>query len=200
MESKVLRVVEAAMRIICYQPKDDSERRLNSVYSQNEKIDYNHLAEEVINQIGLGKEIQENKNESEEDNTDLEKENLSNEEKTEKLERGRIDGPAMVFSAMASLFISLFGLFILLFAVGTFIREYNYLCDAEWGTGLRFFLTFFEAFMMDIMGVAAITLSMFMFMAARQIGVEKDRNYIVAVFSATTSMIALIAALVALFK
>lgn len=81
--------------------------------------------------------------------------------------------------------------------VALMVHLYNTCCGMIW-TGLQFIPNIFTILTTILIGIALIMFSLIIWGSATEIENEKDKNYIVSVFSGIVTFIALIVALIAL--
>ena len=121
-------------------------------------------------------------------------------EESKKKEMEKKDSSATVMSSFAT------GMFVLLGAAMIFVTVFIVFISIElfkessWQTAIQIAENILMALGMSIIFLFAAGLSVYSFKAAGDVSVEKDRNYIVAVASSLTSLVALIVAMISLLK
>ena len=121
-------------------------------------------------------------------------------EESKKKDLEKKDSSATVLSSLST------GLFILLGAAMIFVAvfigffSFELFKESSWQTTGLIAENVLMAIGMLIVFLCAVGLSVYCFKAAGEVSVEKDRNYIAAVASTLTSLVALVVAFVALFK
>ena len=184
MKNKMLRVVEAVMRLICNQPMDvQSNSKVIERVPKVERIeiDYDKLADAIIKAQKAACDI---------------------DPITDEKARNKVSASAALFSSMAELFLFFLGIVLNCVAIAIWMEKYKHLWDIEGETGIiKNALVLGKVFFQyDLWMIAMILFGILSFASGFEIGKEQDRHYIVAVFSAVASMAALIVALVALIK
>lgn len=152
--------------------KKDKPQVINNIQELNLEIDYDKLAEEII------------------------KAQEKNEDEANKSKKFT-SGTFATLIAFAFYGLSLFGLFL---SIAIPISVYSMRHSFNWDTfanGVVSVTTII--FMLAFMTILALY-SVLLWKSAKEIETEKDRNYIISVFSGIVSFAALIVALVALFK
>ena len=150
--------------------KKDKPQVINNIGELNLEIDYDKLAEAIV------KAQSENKNQK--------KSFVSNS-----------------FAFWISLFFRFTPLLGIISSVfGVFLIYQYATVVAIWNTGYDIILNILILCLMVLILLAVIGYCIIMWRAAKEIEQEKDKNFIVAVFSGIVSFAALIVALVALFK
>ncbi len=184
MESKILRIVESVMKMICNQPKslqNDSKVVERVIKVEKNEIDYDLLANAIV-------KAQKSLNDTE---------NLVRIEK----KRKKVSVSATLFSSMAAIILWTLGIVLVTVSIVIWVTKYDYLCEADWKNGFWPMHVLGDAFcQFDVPAISMFFFGGLSFASGNEIGNEQDRHYIVAVFSAVTSMAALIVALVALIK
>jgi len=139
-----------------------------------QEVDYDKLAESIVHAIKQSKE--------------------------EELEKTKKDSSARVLAAISSGMFFFLGAAFLAVTVIVFLGAYRLFPDLEWNSVNHFILSVIEIVAMILIFIASLGMMVFSFMAMSEVSLEKDRNYVVAVTSTLTSLVALIVALVALVK
>jgi hypothetical protein len=184
MESKTLRVVEAAMKMICNHPvpsqsKSKVVERVTKV--EKNEIDYDLLANAIIKAHKTINDV----------------ENKAQDGK----KREKISVSATLFSSMAAIFLWILGIVLITVSIAIWVTKYEYLCEADWGKRFWTMRVLGDAFSrFDVPAICMFFFGVLSCASGNEIGNEHDRHYIVAVFSAVTSMAALMVALAALAK
>lgn len=153
--------------------KKDKPQVINNIQELNLEIDYDKLAEAIVKA----------------------------QSKTEKQRKEKKSSISDSFIFWISLFFRVISIFGIAICIIGFIAIIQYAINtAIWNTANNIVANIFT---FGIIGLFIITFGAYciiMWRAAKEIETEKDRNYVVSVFSGIVSFVALIVALVALFK
>ena len=151
--------------------KKDKPQVINNIQELNLEIDYDKLATAIVK----AKEIEQDKNK-------------------------QTKSVSMFFATIISIVFGVVGAFSVIMAIGSIIAFFKYLPNGVFNNfnsaintigQIVIYLIFFSLF---------ILFAIMLFVSTKEISKEKDRNYIVSVFSAVTSLSAFIVAVIALFK
>ncbi len=171
---------------------------IKNIESVNMEIDYDKLAEAIVKA----------NNKQNTEHTKLEEINLSAKEKFRILRKGIVQiikcknktESALTTSFFAMLVSFLFRA-VAIFGVFAFVALISGLIDTCSGmtwAGLQFIPNIFTILTTILIGIAILMYSLVIWGSATEIENEKDKNYIISVFSGIVTFVALIVALIAL--
>lgn len=179
--------------------KKSNSRVINNIDNLNLEIDYDKLAQAIVKANAV------NENSTEKESKPKEKVTLKNFLKTVRdiiINKKQSNGEmtSSLFSIVICSFfntIAVLGLLLfVLFIIASIITIKNF----EWTTISTISTNIFGIVLAIIFLAVIAMLSLFFRASANEMAVEKDRNYIVSVFSAVICFVALIVSLVALIK
>ena len=151
--------------------KKNKQQITNNIQQLNLEIDYDKLAESIVKA----------------------------QEKTQEQEDAFYTTGA--FSSLASLTLRMLGVFGILIALFALIYGgYYAICCLSWNDWLQIVGNVFACIFWAIIIVAVFMLSLVFCKSGKELEESKDKHFVVAVFSALSGLIALIVALIALFK
>lgn len=156
-----------------YKKKKDEETKVN-IEKVNIEIDYDKLAEVIVKP----KEI-------------VNAEQVTN-------NGTKSNTVSSFFAAIISIVFGLLGAFSVLMAIGGVISFFQYLPKSIWTNCDAIINSINQILVYLILIIIFVVFAFLSFSSIKEIMREKDRNYIVSVFSALTSLVALIVAFIAL--
>ena len=152
--------------------KKDKPQVINNIGELNLEADYDKLAEAIVK--------------------------ASNKEKQQSEKKSFVSNSFAFWISLVFRFVPLFG--IAASAFGLFALFKYATSVAAWNTGYNIIANVLVLCLVGLILLAVIGYCIIMWRAAKEIEQEKDKNFIVAVFSGIVSFAALIVALVAIFK
>ena len=152
--------------------KKDKPQVINNIGKLNLEIDYDKLAEAIVK--------------------------ASNKEKQQSEKKSFVSNSFAFWISLVFRFAPLVGVVASVF--GVFLTYQYATIVAVWNTGYDIVFNILVLCLMVLILLSVIGYCVIMWRAAKEIEQEKDKNFVVAVFSGIVSFAALIVALVALFK
>lgn len=164
-------------------------------------VDYELLAKEILKQQALLEKAKEN---VEETDTDTEPEKLNIFQVIYRVLRNRTgDDSRFLSGSMAALlafFFRLLGFVLFLISVASVILLIHTVVSSSWNSVPLFLANIYPCIFYAFIFVMSILFGTVMIGSANEIERENDRNYIADVFSGITGFVALIIAIIALYK
>ena len=169
--------------------KKDKPQVINNIGELNLEIDYDKLAEAIVKAQNFAT-IQENDCKDEESFLDKAIDG--------KIPKGKFFSQTL--SKIMQIFFSVLAIASILFVLYFGWMVINYLHSVSWNGFENITENIFFASLLGLLIIFDIVFVFFTVKIANEIGEEQDKNYIISAFSSVVSLVALIVALVALFK